>query len=258
MGQANRLSLQHVSKYHGAHQQRLCILDHVHLNVEPGEFLSIVGPSGCGKSTLLRLIAGLDADYEGRILVGDLPVTRPGLDRGIIFQDHRLFPWMTVFENVAFGLSDGEEAGRRELVMHYLTLVGLQEFHRAYPHQLSGGMAQRVSIARALVSRPQLLLLDEPFGALDAFTRLQMQKELIRIWTQERTTMVIVTHDIDEAIFLGDRVAIMSGRPGSFRKEYLVDLPRPRDHGSDDFLHLRRAIHREFFGQVERPFAYTI
>jgi len=258
MGRENSLTVQHVTKYHTSPQgDRLCVLSDVNLTVEPGEFVSIVGPSGCGKSTLLRLILGLDTDYEGRILVGDQPVTRPGLDRGIVFQEHRLFPWMTVFENVAFGLSE-HAAHRRDTVRHYINLVGLSDFENAYPHQLSGGMRQRVAIARALVSQPQILLLDEPFGALDAFTRLQMQQELIRIWSQEGTTMVIVTHDIDEAVYLGDRVAIMSKRPGTFRKEYAVRLVRPRDHGSDDFLQIRRAIHREFFGEVEVPFAYTI
>jgi len=258
MNQDNRLTLQHVTKYHRHQGRPVCILDQVNLTVEPGEFLSIVGPSGSGKSTLLRLIVGLDTEYQGRILVGDRPVTGPGRDRGIVFQDHRLFPWMTVYENVAFALSEEERRAERDRVMHYLTLVGLQDYHAAYPHQLSGGMAQRVAIARALVSRPRILVLDEPFGALDAFTRFQMQQELIRIWREEGTTMVIVTHDIDEAIYLGDRVAILSGRPATFRKTYRIALSRPRDRTSDDFLLLRRAIHREFFGAVEPPFAYSI
>lgn len=258
MSNNGQLTIQHLSKEFAGTEGQVKALDEINLAVEPGEFISIIGPSGCGKSTLLRLIAGLDREHSGRILVGDRPIKGPSIKRGFIFQEHRLFPWLTVYQNVAFGL-EGRPAGEiRSLVDHYLDLVGLSEFAKAYPHQLSGGMSQRVAIARALVNNPRLLLLDEPFGALDAFTRMRLQDELIRIWSQERTTMIIVTHDIDEAIYLGDRVVVMSSHPGAIRKDYNVCLPRPRDRASYSFLEFHRQVHQEFLEQVSHPFAYSI
>jgi sulfonate transport system ATP-binding protein len=222
-------------------------LEDVSLDIAPGEVIAVVGASGCGKSTLLRIVAGLELDHEGSVEVGGAPVRGPGLDRGVVFQEHRLLPWLTVERNVAFGVSGLPAGERRRTVADHVALVGLRGFEHAYPHQLSGGMAQRVAIARALAPRPAVLLLDEPFGALDAFTRIQMQEELRRIWEVERTTLVLVTHDIDEALFLGDRVVVLGSRPGTVRKIVEVDLPRPRDRTTWQFASLRKSVYREFF-----------
>ena len=233
-------------------------LGNIRLDVPGGRFISIVGSSGCGKSTLLRIIAGLENSYDGTVTLGGRAIGGPGLDRGVIFQEHRLLPWLTVEQNIAFGLKNLSRAEIARRVREHLELVGLDGFARAYPHQLSGGMAQRVAIARALVNQPQVLLLDEPFGALDALTKIQMQQEILRIWEAQRTTMILVTHDIDEAVFLGDEVVVMSSRPGTIRKILPVRLPRPRDRSSPDFMALRKEIYREFFTAAELPFAYEI
>jgi sulfonate transport system ATP-binding protein len=233
-------------------------LANIQLDVEAGRFISIIGASGCGKSTLLRIIAGLETGYDGRVSLGGQAISGPGLDRGVIFQEHRLLPWLTVEANVAFGLKALPKEEIRQRVREHLELVGLSAFATAYPHQLSGGMAQRVAIARALVNKPQVLLLDEPFGALDAMTKIQMQQEVLRIWELERTTMILVTHDIDEAIFLGDEVVVMSARPGTIKQVLPVRLPRPRDRSSSDFAALRKRIHGEFFAAADHPFAYEI
>jgi sulfonate transport system ATP-binding protein len=176
----------------------------------------------------------------------------------MVFQEHRLIPWLTVEKNVVFGLNGLGNGTRDTIVREHLELVGLAGFAKALPHQLSGGMSQRVAIARALVNNPQLLLLDEPFGALDALTKIQLQQEILRIWEVERTTMVLVTHDIDEAIFLGDRVVVMSSRPGTIKKIVPVHLPRPRDRSSYDFVQIRKEIFAEFFAETEQPFAFAI
>lgn len=234
-------------------------LDTVSLSAAPGEFISIVGASGCGKSTLLRIVVGLEQASDGEIRLGGERIDSPGVERGMVFQEARLLPWMTVRENIAFGCrSETPEEEKRCLVEEHIELVGLGGFEKAYPHQLSGGMQQRVSIARALVNRPKVLLLDEPFGALDAMTRITMQQEVLRIWEAERTTMILVTHDIDEAIYLGDRVVVMSSRPGTIRKVVPVKLPRPRDRSSYDFVQIRKEIYAEFFEDVQKPFAYAI
>ncbi|MCB4859724.1 ABC transporter ATP-binding protein [Sphingobium sp. PNB] len=207
------------------------ILDGINLNVRPGEFVSIVGASGCGKSTLLRLIAGLDTDYSGELRLDGDRIATTSLDRGIVFQDHRLFPWMTLEQNVELALlnTDTPKSRRAQIVADHIALVNLKGFEKAYPHQLSGGMAQRAAIARALVTEPKLLLLDEPLGALDALTRVHVQNELQRIWMAQRSTMVMVTHDVEEALYLGDRVIVMSPNPGRIRRIVEVDLPHPRD-----------------------------
>lgn len=233
-------------------------LQDVNLQIPKGEIISIIGSSGCGKSTLLRIIAGLDIEYDGEVQLEGQLIVGPGIDRGIVFQEHRLFPWLTVEENVAFGLQGMSKAEVKSVVQDHIELVGLQGFEKSYPHQLSGGMAQRASIARALVNRPQVLLLDEPFGALDALTKMQMQQEVLRIWAMEKMTMVLVTHDIDEAVFLGDRVVVMTGGPGRIKKIIPVELPRPRDRNSQEFGQIRKIVYQEFFAEQEQTFAYVI
>ena len=210
--------------------QRLLALDNIHLEVRAGEFLCIVGPSGCGKSTLLHLVAGLQAPTSGEILVDGKRVEGPGTDRILIFQDHGLFPWLTVGQNVEFGMKmKGIPKGeRKERTSHYLQLVHLAKFQDSYIHQLSGGMRQRVAIARALATEPDVLLMDEPFAALDAQTRDLLHDELERIWTETGCTIVFVTHNVREAVRLGDRVVLLTFRPGRVKTEFPVDLPRPR------------------------------
>lgn len=223
---------------------RVHVLADVDLAVARGEFLSIVGASGCGKSTLLRLILGLDRDYAGTIRVDGRPVTGPGPDRSIVFQDHRLLPWLTVEANVAAALRHRRpsRAEARAIVAENLALVGLERFAQAYPAQLSGGMAQRVAIARALANRPRFLLLDEPLGALDALTRLRLQDELKRITGREGMTTVLVTHDVDEAVYLGDRIAVMHPNPG--RVAQILEVPRymPRSRSDSTFIALRDRV----------------
>jgi sulfonate transport system ATP-binding protein len=234
------------------------VLRDINLTIPDGEFTCILGGSGCGKTTLLRIIAGLERDYSGGVRLGDAAIEGPGLDRGLVFQEHRLLPWLTVHENVGFGIGDLPTAEKAERVRQYVELVGLKGFEKSYPHQLSGGMAQRAAIARALASRPKLLLLDEPFGALDALTRIRMQQELLRIWSAQRTTMVLVTHDIDEAIFLADRIVVLSSRPGTIKRVIGVDILRPRDRTSYRSIQLRKSIYREFFTNEEVPEDYEI
>jgi len=211
----------------------LVALFDVSLNIRKNEFVSLLGPSGCGKTTLIRIIAGLIAADRGEIAVDGKTVTAPGRDRCMVFQQFGLLPWRTVISNVEFGLEiDGvPREQRHETARHYLKLVGLEGFEGYYPHQISGGMQQRVGIARALSKKPQILLMDEPFGAVDAQTREQLQEELLKIWAQTDTTVLFVTHSIDEAIYLSDRVVVMQARPGRIKEEFGVDLPRPRWEG---------------------------
>jgi len=256
-GQA--LTIERLSKRFKIESGSVTALEDVSLGVEPGEFVTIVGASGCGKSTLLRLIVGLEAAYDGSIRLGEKRVDGPDLERGIVFQEARLLPWLNVEQNIAFGCGPQMSAReRRQAVDEHISLVGLGPFAKAYPYQLSGGMQQRVSIARALVNRPKVLLLDEPFGALDALTRIVMQQEILRIWQAERTTMILVTHDIDEAIYLGDRVVVMSSRPGTIQRIVPVDLPRPRRRSTVDFVNIRQQIYAEFFSDEEALLDYVI
>jgi NitT/TauT family transport system ATP-binding protein len=208
----------------------LLALDHVSLQVKAGEFLCIVGPSGCGKSTLLHLIAGLQAPASGEILVNDAPISGPGTDRILIFQELGLFPWLTVGENVEFGMKmkGVARAERAAKTQYYLRLVHLAQFKDSYAHQLSGGMRQRVALARALATEPDVLLMDEPFAALDAQTRDLLHDELERIWAETKRTIIFVTHNVREAVRLGDRVAVLTFRPGRLKREYAIELPRPR------------------------------
>ncbi|MBZ9957982.1 MULTISPECIES: ABC transporter ATP-binding protein [unclassified Mesorhizobium] len=204
----------------------------VDLAVAANDFITILGPSGCGKSTLLRIVAGLEAPSEGRVLLDGKAVTRPGPDRGMVFQSYTLFPWLTVAENIAFGLRERgmAERERGEIVASYIDLVGLEGFENHWPKQLSGGMQQRTAIARALANDPAILLLDEPFGALDNQTRGLMQELLLGIWERRKKTVLFVTHDIEEAIFMASRVVVMTARPGRIKSDVAIDLPHPRHY----------------------------
>lgn len=218
-------------------------LHSVSLSIAAGELVSIVGPSGCGKSTLLRLIAGLDSPSSGELFVGNDPITAPSAERGLVFQDPNLFPWLNVRRNIQAGLvARGVLQEKRDEVDEFMRLVGLESFANAFPHHLSGGMAQRAALARALINHPKVLLLDEPLGALDAFTRMRMQDEVLRLWKARGTTMLLVTHDIDEAIYMSDRIVIMTPRPGRIERIIDVALDRPRDRNSPEFLSLRGDI----------------
>ena len=250
--QDSSLALRHVSKRFTG-DDAPPVLDRIDLSIDSGEFVSIVGASGCGKSTLLRLIAGLDGDYEGEIDFGGERVITTDLSRGIVFQDHRLFPWLDVEQNVAVALRNAplSKSEKARAVAEHVALVGLKGYERHYPHQLSGGMAQRVAIARGLVNRLRLLLLDEPFGALDALTRSRLQLELQRIWEHERITMVLVTHDVEEAVLLSDRIVVMQARPGRIGEVVEVGLPRPRKVGDAGITRVRDGIVAEFFTSEE-------
>lgn len=234
------IGLDHVSKVFAD----LEVLKGISIGLSAGEFGAIVGPSGCGKSTILRLLAGLERPDAGRVLQGGQPVTGPGPDRMMIFQDHALYPWRTVADNVGFGLelAGVPRTARAERVMHVLGRVGLTGFAQYFPHQLSGGMRQRAAIARALVMDPEILLLDEPYGALDAMTRMTMQEELLRLWQGSGKTMLLITHDIEEALYLADRLFVMSSRPGRILAEMAVDLPRPRRRTDAGFVRLREEV----------------
>jgi len=228
-------------------------LDRVSLLIAAGELVSVIGPSGCGKSTLLRLIAGLDSPDSGELWVGAERISAPSAERGLVFQDPNLFPWLTVRRNIEAGLlARGLLHDKLDEVDEFMRLVGLATFAKAYPHHLSGGMAQRVALARALINHPKVLLLDEPLGALDAFTRMRMQDEVLRLWQARRTTMLLVTHDIDEAIYMSDRIVILSPRPGRIERTLSIALDRPRQRNSAEFLRLRSDILEllHFAGQV--------
>jgi ABC-type nitrate/sulfonate/bicarbonate transport system ATPase subunit len=219
------------------------ILEGLSLTVKAGSLVALIGPSGCGKSTLLRVVAGLEKPEQGQIRLGEETISDPAADRGLVFQDPTLFPWLTVRRNIETGLvARGVLAQHRMEVNHLLELMGLEAAAHLYPHQLSGGMAQRVALARALVNHPRLLLLDEPLGALDQFTRMRMQDEILKLWHAEGTSMLLVTHDIDEALYMSDQVVVMTPRPGRIDRVMEVPLPRPRSRTSEAFLKLRSAI----------------
>ena len=221
------------------------VLDDINLEVAEGELVCILGPSGCGKSTLLNIAGGFLAPAAGEVTIDGERVTGPDRRRIFVFQERGVFPWLTVEGNIGFGLFDLPERERRARIAHYVQLVGLRGFERAYPRELSGGMKQRVEVARALAVNPDVLYLDEPFGALDSITRLQMRSELLRIWQAERKTILFVTHDIDESVQLADRVVVMSARPGQIRREVRIDIPHPRDISSRRYLQLRDHIFEE-------------
>ena len=235
-----KLIIEDLSHFFGS----LCVMEKLNLAVDAGEFLAIVGPSGCGKSTLLRIMAGLVKPNEGRVIIDDVEVTGPNPRHNMVFQDHALYPWRTVFQNVSLGLEIQKQhpAAIREKVESLLSLVGLERFPSYYPHQLSGGMRQRAALARALAVEPDVLFLDEPFGALDAMTRLVLQNELLKLWLDSGKTVVLVTHDVEEALFLADRIVVMSALPGRVRDIFHVTEPRPRDRGSAALAPVKRAI----------------
>lgn len=253
------VEIKSVKKVFELQEGPLEVLRDVNLTIHDGEFISIVGGSGCGKSTLLKLIEGLDTTTEGVIYIDGQKVERPTSNVGIIFQESRLFPWSSVEKNIEFGIvKDMPKKEKRRMIAQHIELVGLQGFEKALPNQLSGGMQQRVSIARTLINQPKVLLLDEPFGALDAFTRINMQQEILRLWEREKTTMILVTHDIDEAIYLGDRVVIMSSKPGVVKDIVPVKLARPRERTSADFAYIRKKVYEQFFRNDEIPIEYNI
>jgi ABC-type nitrate/sulfonate/bicarbonate transport system ATPase subunit len=221
----------------------IVVLDDVDLTFESAEFVCLIGPSGCGKSTLLRLIAGLARQDSGTISLDGAEITKPGCERGLVFQDPTLFPWMTIYENIAYGLrSRGVYKAEKRHIPDFFRLVGLEGFEKSYPHHLSGGMAQRAALARTLVNRPKVLLLDEPLGALDAFTRMNMQDEILSIWQKHRMTTVMVTHDVDEAIYMATRIIVMSARPAKIEWVVKVEKEYPRHRDDGDFLELRAKI----------------
>jgi ABC-type nitrate/sulfonate/bicarbonate transport system ATPase subunit len=246
VSEGSSLGVQEVCKEFPANDRttiQTMALDRITFGVKAAELVSVVGPSGCGKSTLLRLIAGLDFPSSGELRVGAEAITGPSAERGLVFQDPNLFPWLTVRRNIQAGLvAMGLLKDKRHEVNEFIHFVGLEGFADAYPHHLSGGMAQRVALARTLITHPRVLLLDEPLGALDAFTRMRMQDEVLRLWQSRLTTTLLVTHDIDEAIYMSDRILIMTPRPGRVDRMIPVDLTRPRDRSSSKFLELRSEI----------------
>jgi len=235
-------------------QSEVVAIDNVNLKIMENHFFVIIGPSGCGKSTLLHLIAGFERPNQGQILLDNKVVNGPGPDRGVVFQEFALYPWRTVLGNVMFGLEIQKMPKKvaRERAMHYIRMVGLDRFKNAYPHTLSGGMKQRVAIARSLAYNPEVLLMDEPFGSLDAQTRKIMQEELIRIWQKDKKTVVFVTHSVIEAVFLADRIMIMTARPGRIKGVIDVDLPRPRDYTAPEFLAVRKEVLKLLEEEVKR------
>jgi len=256
-GTAKPLSLRRLAKHYATADGRAIeALSPVDLNITPGEFLVVVGPSGCGKSTLLNILAGLVPASAGEAWVGDTLVEGPDIDRGMVFQDYALFPWLNVIGNVEFGL---ERKGvprreRREIAIRYLELVGLAEFAEKRPRELSGGMKQRVAIARTFATEPSIIFMDEPFGALDALTRRYLQHELLRIWQQHRKTVVFVTHSVVEAIYLADRIVLMTAQPGRIKTVIPIRLPHPRDPISDEFRVIERQVYADLDEELAKSF----
>ena len=257
----SKLSVQHVIKQFRSGGRAVRALDDVSLEIGEGEFVCLVGPSGCGKSTLLNIIAGLESASEGQVFTGGTPITGPGRDRMVMFQEAALFPWLDVLDNVLFGLNlkpGLTNKERIEVAQFYLKLVGLEKFTKSYVHELSGGMKQRVALARALAPNPRVLLMDEPFAALDALTRQQLYGDLQRIWQQHRKTIVFVTHNVREAVCLGDRVAIFSPHPGRIREQFKITLPRPRDINSIELARYAIEITAALRGDARATEEYAI
>ena len=244
-GLKTKLSVDHVSMVFERDGKRTEVLNDINLEVGDGEFVCLLGPSGCGKSTLLNTMAGFLSPTGGAIKVDGETIRKPDPRRIFVFQERGVFPWLTVEGNIGFGLSKLPRAEREQRVAHYVKMVGLEGFEKTYPQELSGGMKQRVEVARALAVNPDMLLLDEPFGALDSITRLIMRGELLRIWEAERKTIIFVTHDIDEAVQLADRVVVMSARPATIQQIVKIDIPHPRDISSPRYLELRDGIFQQ-------------
>jgi len=254
MGRNTLIQVRNLTKVFEKDEARVEALIDLNLDVYQSEFFCVIGPTGCGKTTMLRIIAGLEPPTEGEVLLNNRRVTKPGADRGLVFQEFALFPWRTTWKNIEFGL---EIKGlpperRREIVERYVKLVGLQGFENVLPRQLSSGMKQRVAIARALANDPEVLLMDEPFGSLDAQTRNIMQRELLTIWEQTKKTVVFVTHSVDEAVYLADRIVVLTARPGMVKKIVEVELPRIRDRTGEGFYAVRRSILQELEIEVEK------
>jgi len=258
----NKIVIENVNKHFAVNNgnQKLYALDTISLTINEGEFFCLLGPSGCGKSTLLNILAGFLKPTEGKVLIDGEEVTAPNPKYVTIFQEYALFPWRTVLENVKFGLEIGGIAKQQqnEIASRFINLVHLQGFENRHPFELSGGMKQRVAIARTLAVDPEIIFMDEPFGALDAITRMEMQDEIMRIWQEENKTIVFVTHDIEEAIYLADRIAIMSHQPGRIDNVIRVNLGRPRDRTGDAFLSIRDKIYAKFKLKTRKPFVYQI
>lgn len=251
-----KININGVTKVFGKKDEQVIALNNVDFEIPAGSFVSLIGPSGCGKTTLLRCIAGLETPTSGSISVDGTKVTKPGSDRGFAFQQANLFPWLTIRENIAFGLKARKIFKQHQSdVDEFIELVGLKGFENSYPHQISGGMNQRASLARALVGHPKILLLDEPLGALDAFTRMTMQDEILRLWKEHEMTMVMVTHDVDEAVYLSDYVVVMSPRPAKVEKIIKIDMTHPRARSQDVFLKYRTDILEilHYAGKVQEP-----
>ena len=246
MGQ--ELTIKNVNKSFEVNGEKINVLNDINLDIKEGEFVVLVGHSGCGKSTLLKIIAGLEKNDTGLVAAGGQEITEPAADRGMIFQEHRLFPWMSIERNVQLGLKGLAREEKKKL----------SEFKKAYPRQLSGGMSQRAAIARALATQPKILLLDEPFGALDAITKIELQEELLKIRSRCGNTMIMVTHDIEEAVFLADRIVVMSARPGRIRDVIQVELGKYRDRGGSDFAHYKKKILDYFFEEKAAEPEYNI
>lgn len=250
------INVEHLNKQFMVDKQLLQVLKDITLQVGKGEFVTIVGHSGCGKSTLLKIMCGLVGYEDGIVERNGHTVVGPGPKCGMVFQDHRLLPWLKIKDNVGFGLGHLPKNQREEQVQKHLDMVGLHGFENSYPGQLSGGMSQRAAIARGLANNPTILLLDEPFGALDALTRIQMQKEILRIQKEQKTTMVMVTHDIDEAIVLGDRIVVMSARPGEI-KDVLSVTDAARRRNSEEFNYVKKKIYGYLFQNSDSEFEET-
>ena len=253
MAVENEVNIRHIRQDFPMPSGKLEVLKDINIDLKGGEFVSIVGESGCGKSTLLRIIAGLDRPTDGEVLIGGERVAGVSSKVGILFQESRLLPWYSTERNIAYGLPKGmDKKEGRERVRTLIETVGLKGFEKALPSQLSGGMQKRVAIARTLAGRPKVLLLDEPFAALDAFTKMNMQEEILRIWEREKITTLLVTHDIDEAIYLGERVVMMSPKPGVIKRVIPIELPEDHSRTSDEFDGYRREIFKGFFGSDQR------